>query len=118
MRFAPALLALTVFSVPAIAATSASQPSFENATGKMRLAANEQLPRKGKVISSIDASIYTYIELTENGKNVWIAAPTVAVKKGDTVRFSDGAVMSNFHSKSLNRTFESIVFVGKAAVEK
>ena len=114
MRFIPALLALTAFSAPAIAAT----PSTEKATGKIQLAANEQLPRKGKVLSSIDASIYTYIEVSENGKTLWLAAPTVAVKKGDMIRFSDGAVMSNFYSKSLNRTFESIVFVGKAAVEK
>lgn len=122
MRFTPALLALTVFtSAPALAATPSGQPSVENATGKVQLAAaaaNEQMPRKGKVVSNMDASIYTYIEVSENGKNVWIAAPTVTVKKGDTIRFSDGAVMSNFYSKSLNRTFDSIVFVGKAAVEK
>jgi hypothetical protein len=118
MRFAPALIAVTVFSSPVFAATPGTQPSAGAATGKAQLAANEQLPRKGKVVSSMDASIYTYIEVNENGKNVWIAAPTVAVKKGDTVRFSDGAVMSNFHSKSLNRTFDSIIFVGKAAVDK
>lgn len=116
MRFVPALLVLTAFSATAIAAP-AGQPTAGMSVGKAP-AASEQLPRKGKVLNTIDASIYTYIELSENGKNLWIAAPTVAVKKGDTVRFSDGAVMSNFHSKSLNRTFESIVFVGKAAVEK
>lgn len=115
MRFVPALLVLTAFSATAIAAP-AGQPAGMS-VGKPS-AASEQLPRKGKVLNTIDASIYTYIELSENGKNLWIAAPTVAVKKGDTVRFSDGAVMANFHSKSLNRTFESIVFVGKAAVEK
>lgn len=119
MRFTPALLALTVFSsTTALAATPSGQPSVESATGKMQLAANEQLPRKGKVLSSVDASIYTYIEVSENGKTVWIAAPTVAVKKGDSIHFSDGEVMSNFYSKSLNRTFESIVFVGKASVDK
>lgn len=118
MRFAPALLALTVISFPAVAATPVTSSATEAATGKMQLAADEQMPRKGKVLSSMDASIYTYIEVEEKGKKVWIAAPTVAVKKGDNIRFSDGAVMSNFHSKSLNRTFESIVFVGKAEVVK
>ncbi len=118
MRFAPALLALTVFSFPAVAATPATSTTPEITTGKMQLAADDQMPRKGKVLNSMDASIYTYIEVDEKGKKVWLAAPTVAVKKGDTIRFSDGAVMSNFHSKSLNRTFESIVFVGKAEVVK
>ncbi len=118
MRSIAILVASTAFSLSAFAATP-SQPSVENTTDKMQLAAaNDQLPRKGKVISSVDASIYTYIELSENGKNVWIAAPTVKVKKGDTVRFSEGAVMSNFFSKSLNRTFESVIFVGKAEVAK
>lgn len=119
MRPITTLLALAFFSVPAIAATPSGQTTAGITAGKVQLAAaNDQLPRKGKVISSIDASIYTYIELTENGKNVWIAAPTVKVKKGDNVRFSDGAVMSNFFSKSLNRTFESVIFVGKAEVAK
>ena len=116
MRSLSILLALAAFSVSAIAATP---PAAGSAAGKAQpAAANDQMPRKGKVLSSIDASIYTYVELTENGKTVWIAAPTVKVKKGDMIRFSDGAVMSNFYSKSLNRTFPAVVFVGKAEVVK
>lgn len=87
---------------------------LENATAKSRLEA--ELSRNGKVISSIDAGMYTYIELTENGKTIWIAAPTIKAKKGDLIRFSGGAVMSNYYSKNLNRTFESVIFVGKAVV--
>lgn len=83
---------------------------LENANTK------SSLQRNGKVLSSIDAGIYTYIELTENGKTIWIAAPTIKVKKGDIIRFSEGAIMSNYFSKSLDRTFESVIFVGKAIV--
>jgi len=119
MRSLSIFLALAAFSVSAIAATPSGQPPAGSAAGKTQpAAANDQMPRKGKVISSIDASIYTYVELTENGKTVWIAAPTVKTKKGDMIRFSDGAVMSNFYSKSLNRTFPAVVFVGKAEVVK
>ena len=123
MRSLIPLFALTVFSASAIAATPSVQTLAGQTAGKMLLAANtqpasEQLPRKGKVLSSIDASIYTYVEVSENGKTIWIAAPTVAVKKGDMISFSDGATMSNFFSKSLNRTFESVIFVGKAVVSK
>ena len=119
MRSLPILLASAAFSVSAIAATPSGQAPVERKADRTQLAAaNDQLPRKGKVLSSIDASIYTYIELNENGKTLWIAAPTVKVKKGDMVRFSEGAVMSNFFSKSLNRTFESVIFVGKAEVAK
>lgn len=119
MRYLTALFALATLSVSAIAATPPGQTSIERTAGKMQLAAaDDQMPRKGKVLSSIDASIYTYVEISENGKTVWIAAPTVKVKKGDTIRFSDGAVMTNFFSKSLNRTFPSVIFVGKAEVAK
>ena len=119
MRLVTTLLALAVFSVSALAASPSSQISIGSAVERTQLAAADNpMPRKGKVLSTIDASIYTYIELTENGKNIWIAAPTVKVKKGDTIRFSDGAVMTNFFSKSLNRTFPSVVFVGKAEVVK
>ena len=117
MRHLSVLLALAVFSVPAIAATS-SDHSSGKATERVLIAASSQMPHQGKVLSSIDASIYTYIEVSENGKTVWLAAPTVAVKKGDTVGYDDGAVMSNFFSKSLNRTFETVIFVGKAVVIK
>ena len=115
MRAISALLALTVFSAVAVAAEA---PAAKQAAGTMIVAANNQMPHKGKVLSSIDASIYTYIEVSENGKTMWLAAPTVAVKKGDTVGFDDGAVMTNFYSKSLNRTFETVIFVGKAVVLK
>lgn len=120
MRSLPTIIALTVFSASAIAAPTSGQPSSAGIQLAAAAAqpAGEQLPRKGKVLSSIDASIYTYIEMSENGKTVWIAAPTVKVKKGDMVSFADGAVMSNFFSKSLNRTFESVIFVSKAVVSK
>ena len=114
MRAIPALIALSLFSAVAVAAEA---PSATHASA-MQVAANNQMPHTGKVLSSIDASIYTYIEVSENGKTTWLAAPTVAVKKGDTVGYDDGAVMTNFFSKSLNRTFETVIFVGKAVVIK
>jgi len=77
-----------------------------------------QLTHKGKVLSFTDVPQYTYLEVSENNKTVWIAASTVAVKKGDVVRFDDGMTMTNFHSKSLNRTFPSILFVNTVAVTK
>lgn len=75
-----------------------------------------KLTHKGSVISSIDGGGYTYIELTENGKTVWIAAPMMVTKKGDSIRFTEGAPMTKYYSKSLNRTFESVTFVESAIV--
>ena len=75
-------------------------------------------PSDGKVISAMNASIYTYMELEANNKRFWIAAPTTKVKVGDRVRFVESMVMENFNSKSLNRTFDRIVFVSAATVVK
>ncbi len=77
-----------------------------------------QLPQKAKVLSSIDAAGYTYIEVTQNKKNLWLAGTQVAVRKGDVIRFDDGMVMTNFKSKTLNRTFPSITFVNRVVVTK
>ena len=77
-----------------------------------------QLPQKAKVLSSIDAAQYTYIEVTQNKKTLWLAGTTVKVKKGDVIRFDDGMVMTNFESKTLKRTFPAVTFVSQVVVSK
>lgn len=85
--------------------------------GKMAQAAQgPSLTQKGQVVSTIEVPQYTYIEVVQDNKTYWLAAPSVAVKKGDTIQFDDGAVMTNFISKSLNRTFPSITFVSRVVV--
>lgn len=74
------------------------------------------LPNTGKVISTINASQYTYIEVAQGKQVLWLAAPAIAVKKNNTIRFEDGAEMTNFHSKSLNRTFPNIRFINRVVV--
>ena len=49
---------------------------------------------------------------------VWIAASKTKVAKGNTISYPNGAVMTNFNSKSLNRTFDKIIFVDRIKVEK
>ena len=77
-----------------------------------------QLPQKAKVLSTIDAAGYTYLEVTQNKKTIWLAGPKVVAKKGDVVRFDDGMVMTNFESKTLKRTFPSVTFVNNVVVSK
>ena len=75
------------------------------------------LNQTGKVLSTISVPSYTYVEVSQGKKTLWVAASASPVKKGDMVRFDDGMVMHNFHSKSLNRTFPSIVFVNSLVVD-
>ena len=65
---------------------------------------------KGKVLSTMDAAGYTYLEVEENGQKLWVAVMQTKVKVGDQVEFPDCPPMVNFHSKTLNRTFDKIIF--------
>lgn len=40
----------------------------------------------------------------------------MVVKPGSTIRYEDGAVMTNFYSKLLKHTFPQVIFVGYVAV--
>ncbi|MFQ5645427.1 MAG: hypothetical protein ACE5GM_00725 [bacterium] len=70
----------------------------------------------GVVITVINTKGYTYIEYKHEDDKMWVAVPQMEVKVGDRVKFEGGYMMSDFHSKSLNRTFSTIFFVGEVEV--
>lgn len=110
-------LILAASSVGAIAADKLppGHPQF-GTTNQASGAA--QLTQKGKVLSVIDVPQYTYVEVAQDKKTMWIAGPSVKVKKGDMIRFGDGMPMKNFHSKTLKRDFPNISFVSQVVVTK
>jgi hypothetical protein len=100
------LLALFVFTGTAIVVPQSSAY------------AASQYPNKGKVLEVMDASIYTYIQVESDKGPVWLAASKATVAKGDIISYPNGNVMTNFTSKTLNRTFDKIIFLDKVKVEK
>ena len=118
MRILPLFLALTAFSVSAGAQSlPAGHPGVDpNTAGKGT--AEAQLPQKAKVLSTIAAAPYVYLEVKQDKKTLWLAANALPVKKGDVIRFDNGMVMTDFHSKTLNRTFPSVLFVNRVVVTK
>ena len=66
----------------------------------------------GKVLETMNSGGYTYMKVDIGKAQPWVAIPEAKVKVGDETSYHDGMVMSNFTSKSLNRTFESVVFSG------
>lgn len=64
----------------------------------------------GKVVETMNAAGYTYLGLESGGKKIWVAIPETQVKVGQNVTCAPGMVMTNFTSKTLKRTFDSIVF--------
>ena len=75
------------------------------------------LPKHGTVKEMMHAAGYTYMNVdTGNGNPIWIAATMMRVKPEDKVQWADAAVMRNFKSSSLHRTFDEILFVSNASV--
>lgn len=67
----------------------------------------------GKVTEVIDVTGYTYIEVDTGNKKVWAAGPITPLKIGDTISFLTEMPMVNFYSKSMQRDFPIIYFVGR-----
>lgn len=99
----PRSLLLTLLVLLAFPLRSAASPALQ---GEIR----------GKVVETINAATYTYVQVDTGSAKVWAAAPQFTVKLGDSVALSDAMPMPNYHSKTLNRTFEVVYFSGRATV--
>lgn len=71
----------------------------------------------GVVVETMDASTYTYARLDQGGTEVWVAGPRTALAVGTKLEQLTGTLMSNFHSKTLDRTFPQIYFVNGFGAE-
>ncbi len=64
----------------------------------------------GTIIETMNASGYTYMLVLSGAEKTWVAIPTTTVKKGAVINYYKGMLMKDFTSKTLNRTFDTIVF--------
>jgi hypothetical protein len=66
---------------------------------------------EGIVTDVLQGGGYTYLEIQEKTeKKFWIAVSGQDIKKGIEVRFDEELVAKDFKSKSLDRTFDSLMF--------
>lgn len=65
---------------------------------------------QGQVLEVKDAGRYTYLRVKTADGETWAAVNKVSVKPGDKVTIGNVTVMNNFESKTLNKTFATIVF--------
>jgi len=109
-------LVMTIGTGAAFAANE--KPAAEPAVKKPSIKAKQEEDTgniTGKVVETMNASGYTYVCVEKSGKKTWVAVPEMKVAVGSKVSFLPGQVMTDFSSKSLNRTFDSIVFSGGPA---
>lgn len=78
-------------------------------------AADEPAAPSGKVVETMNAGGYTYVCLEKSGKKTWVAVPETKIAVGKVMTFQPGQEMTNFTSKTLNRTFDRIIFSGGTA---
>lgn len=64
----------------------------------------------GKVLETLAAGGYTYVHLDRETEKSWVAMPAAEVAVGDEVQLVVSMMMPNFQSKTLNRTFDELIF--------
>jgi len=71
---------------------------------------------QGKILEATSAAGYTYMLLESGGKQFWVAGTQVTAKKGDVVSYVTNVTMQNFTSKTMKKTFDSIIFASSVSV--
>lgn len=69
----------------------------------------------GVVAETMNSGGYTYARLTGSGNDLWIAATEMPLTVGEAVTAAVSMPMQNFHSRTLNRDFLLVYFVGQVA---
>ncbi len=108
------LLSLSLVAILSSAAFAVKPPGHPDSGPMMGGEAQQSGEAlSGKVLETMNSGGYTYVNLQKkSGDKVWVAVPESSVKVGSELSFSAGNEMQNFESKSLKRTFKSIIFSG------
>jgi hypothetical protein len=72
--------------------------------------APQEAQLSGKVLETMNAAGYTYVNVETPTGPVWAALPETKVEVGQDVVLAGGMEMKNFESKTLGRTFDSVIF--------
>lgn len=108
---------------PAISSSATLPPGHppintDAQTESLSEAPDVEQTQKATVVSTIDIPQFTYLEVKQDNQTKWLAASTIAAKKGDVIQFDHGETVKNFNSKALMRTFPSITFVNRVTIVK
>lgn len=114
--FAAVLFLLACDSKPKVieseSAADASNipPAFDNLA-----TANDAVAEEHKVVVNevLNTDKYSYLNVTENGEQFWIAIQKREVKVGDTYYYKGGLLKKNFYSQEYDRVFETVYLVSE-----
>ncbi|MFN2426129.1 MAG: hypothetical protein ABR587_06745 [Candidatus Binatia bacterium] len=110
------VIALTLTGTPVHAEPTPLRATEPSATPLAPVAPPAAGMSQGKVLETMGATGYTYVRVGTEAGDKWIAGPQTSVKVGDVVSWPAGTEMKNFQSKTLGRTFDSILFADQLVV--
>lgn len=93
-------------------------PGHPSTSGSQAAPSAAEMTNSGTVEETIPASPYIYIRAKSGEGEIWLAAPAIELKTGQTIRWPDGMPMNKFFSKTLNRTFDTVYFVPAVQPDK
>ncbi|NOX17984.1 MAG: hypothetical protein GXO87_06860 [Chlorobi bacterium] len=115
MRYTAILLFFALF----ISVTACSENAKEKSAPNNAASADSVLSTNGihkaEIIKFVDVPEYTYIFVKSADKEFWLAVTTTKVQKGESIYFTKPLEMRDFHSSTLDTTFQSILFVSSIA---
>lgn len=104
-------LGITVFMHSAFAAKPSKEPPADvYMKPSQDMPSKEEAPLSGKIVETMNSGGYTYLCLEKEGKKTWAATPEMKISVGEEVALQPGYEMEGFTSKTLNRTFDKIIF--------
>jgi hypothetical protein len=96
-----------------------AQPGVDPHAGMKAQETPAGVGKKAVVSQTMNAAGYTYVEAADAmGAKFWLAIPETKVAKGDKIEYIETPPLSNFQSKTLNRTFDKISFLPGIRVVK
>lgn len=89
-------------------------PAQAPSTAKTAAPQTESL--MGQVAEVLQTDSYTYARIEANGVSHWCATNKMALEVGQTVLVPPSMELKDYHSKSLDRTFDRIIFADRLAI--
>jgi len=120
MTYRMTMSLLMAASLGIVGACTAEQHDEENAQNQAQIEAAAQSQAAaagntatGTVVETINAANYTYVRVDTGGEEIWAAATRFDVAVGEVVVVPLEMPMQDFHSESLDRTFEVVYFTSQ-----
>lgn len=108
------IVALTACDRDQQVSTPAAAPANQAVAQSPANTAQNSTALQGKVVETQDAGGYTYLRIDNGSKDgLWAAIPMTQLNPGEMVTLQGGSEMRNFSSKTLDKTFESIIFADR-----